>query len=102
MTQAEFELHSLPHCANHANLLENARVSLLIEGLLRVLARQLDLQATTTLKAILEQGIQARDEKARSDARRKPENRGVEEEGAAIVLSMSAARMNMLVAVMST
>lgn len=90
MTQADFELHYLPYAANYTNQTDNVKVSILIEGLLRLLVRYLGLQVTKELKSKLEEGITARDEKARSATRKKPDDEAV---GA---LSMSAARMRMM------
>ncbi|KAL1311598.1 hypothetical protein AAFC00_001711 [Neodothiora populina] len=97
MTQEAFEKHYLPFPSNYASLIENARVSILIEGLLRLLLRHLDLQISVSLKRNLELGIQARRDKAAgSGTRRKRVERGVEDQHAAEVLEMSAARMRLL------
>ena len=96
MRQVEFETHFLPYPANYTNFVENSRVSILVEGLLRLLLRYLDLQVTESLEQKLEQGIKAREAKARFGTRRKGGEREAEEDAAAIVLAMSSVRMRML------
>ena len=93
MTQAEFEKHFLPFPANYTNYVDNARVSMLVESLLRLLFRHAGLQVTESLTTKLEEGIKARESKAGFGARKKGTIRGVEEDRAAKVLGFSAARM---------
>lgn len=97
MTQADFESHFLPFSANYVTCLENARVSLLVEGLLRLLVQYLDLEVTESLKTNLERGIRARQDRAAFGARKKTSERSVEEDLAAGVLEASAMRMRLLV-----
>lgn len=97
MTQDEFETHFLPFPANYTHYVENARVSLLVEGLLRLLLKYNQLRITESLTAKLEEGIKAREGKARLGAKKKVGGREAEELFAVGVLGMSAARMRMLV-----
>lgn len=96
MTQKEFETHFLPYPANYTNHLENARVSVLVEGLLRLLVRYLDLQVDESFMSKLEEGISARKEKAKFGARKLTGEKEAEEELAVGVLEMSSMRMRML------
>ncbi|GAB7351635.1 hypothetical protein MBLNU459_g2243t2 [Dothideomycetes sp. NU459] len=100
MTQAEFEKHFLPFPASHYNYVDNARLSCMIESLLRMLLRHADLRITDSLVAKLEEGIEARESKAKSSAKKKKKigEREAEERYAADVMKMSAARMRMLIA----
>lgn len=96
MTQAHFESHFLPFSANYANYVENARVSVIVESLLRLLARYLDLKVTPSLRANLDKGIRARQGKAAAGARRKSGDKDIEENSAAEVMDMSSKRMQVL------
>ncbi|TIA44634.1 hypothetical protein D6C79_06196 [Aureobasidium pullulans] len=99
MTQIEFEKHFLPYPANYTNYVENARVSLLVEALLRLLFRHSALTVNTSLKKKLDEGIKAREAKAKFGARKLVGVNAAEEEKAIKMLANSAARMRMVVQV---
>ncbi|TIA64139.1 hypothetical protein D6C83_02657 [Aureobasidium pullulans] len=99
MTQIEFEKHFLPYPANYTNYVENARVSLLVEALLRLLFRHSALTVNTGLKKKLDEGIKAREAKAKFGARKLVGVNAAEEEKAIKMLANSAARMRMVVQV---
>lgn len=101
MTQIEFEKHFLPFSANYTNYVENARVSLLVEALLRMLFRHSALTANNSLKKKLDEGIKAREAKAKFGARKLVGAKGAEEEKAVKTLANSAMRMRMVVQVAS-
>jgi len=97
MRQAEFETHFLPYPASYTSLVDNARVSVLVESLLRMLSRHLGLQVTSSFKGKLNQGIKAREGKAKSATKRKGEDKEAEDDLATAMLEMSAARMRVMV-----
>ncbi|KAI5257918.1 hypothetical protein E4T42_00831 [Aureobasidium subglaciale] len=101
MTQIEFEKHFLPYPANYTNYVENARVSLLVEALLRLLFRHSALIVNDSLKKKLDEGIKAREVKARSGGRKLVGLKEAEEEKAVKMLANSAMRMKMVVQVAS-
>jgi hypothetical protein len=81
LTQAEFEVYYAQYAANSTGHVDNAKVSLLMEGLLRLLWKSGQLAATEKLRRVVMQGIEARKEKAAFDGRRKVGvNRAVDEE----------------------
>lgn len=96
MTQIEFEKHFLPFSANYTNHVENARVSLLVEALLRSLFRHSALVVNNSLKKKLNEGIKAREAKAKVGARKLVGIKEAEEEKAVKMLANSAMRMRMV------
>lgn len=99
MSQIEFEKHFLPYTANYTNYVENARVSLLVEALLRLLFRHSALTVNNSLKKKLDGGIKAREAKAKSGARKLVGVKEAEEGKAVEMLANSAMRMKMVVQV---
>jgi hypothetical protein len=97
MTQADFEKHFLPYASNYANHVENARVSMLVESLLRLMFKHEVLKVHDGLEKKLEQGIKAREDKAKFGARKLVGVKGAEEEKAVKLLAFSAARMRAVV-----
>jgi hypothetical protein len=97
MTQADFEKHFLPYASNYANYVENARVSMLVESLLRSIFKHAVLKVHDGLKKKLEQGIKAREDKAKSGVRKLVGVREAEEEKAIKLLAFSTARMRSVV-----
>lgn len=97
MSQAEFEKHFLPFSANYTNFVENARVGLLVESLLRLLIRHTEVKVTSGFKKLLEEGIKARESKARFGARKFVGAKEAEEEKAVKILELSAKRMRVIV-----
>lgn len=99
MRQAEFEKHFLPYAANYSNYVENCRVGLLVESLLRLLFRHAGLVVTEALKKGLEKGIKGREAKAAFGARKLVGSKEAEEERAVRMLRAGAQRMRVLVQV---
>lgn len=99
MTQIEFEKHFLPYPANYTNYVENVRVSLLVETLLRLLFRHSALIVNDSLKKKLDEGIKAREAKAKFGARKLVGLKEAQEEKAVKMLANSAMRMRMVVQV---
>ena len=93
LTQDEFEVHYARYAANSTSAVDNAKVSLLIENLLRLLWSSGSLQATQKLRRLVEQGIAARKEKAAFDGRRKVGVRVKADEEAIAMMECSGERM---------
>lgn len=102
MTQKELEKHFLPFASSYSGFIDNARVSILVEGLFRMVIRHLDVQATGSLKQKLEKGIVARHNKARGGVRRKAGETEAEDALASIMLEQSAARLRLLLDTIKT
>ena len=93
LTQAEFETHYAPYAANNTSHVNNARVSLLVESLLRLLWSTGSLECTSKLRQLVDDGITARKEKVAFDGRKKVGDRVKVDEEALVVLECSAERM---------
>ena len=96
LTQAEFEVYYAPYAANSTGAVDNAKVSLLMEGLLRLLWKSGQLSATEKLKRLVKQGVEARKEKAAFDGRRKVGAKRAVDEEAVSALECSGERMVVL------
>jgi len=96
LSQAEFEVHYAPFPANSGGAEDNAKVSLLVEGLLRLLWSSGMLSLTARLRVVVETGIKARRERVVFDGRRKVGTRAVRDEEAGVVLKCSAEKMLMV------
>lgn len=96
LTQGEFEKHYAPHPANSTGAVDNAKVSLLLENLLRLLWLSGGLRSNGRFREIVQQGIDARKEKVAFDGRKKVGVRAKAEEEALAVLDCSADRMLMV------
>ncbi|KAI9745001.1 MAG: hypothetical protein M1835_002632, partial [Candelina submexicana] len=96
LTQQVLEKCYLPYAANTKRAEDNAKVSLLVEGLLRLSVRHGILVGTTGLKEAVDEGIRAREGKVRDDGRR---SKGGEKKGGEEMswLNASSARMRALV-----
>ncbi|KAI9719077.1 MAG: hypothetical protein M1812_003707 [Candelaria pacifica] len=70
LTQEILERCYLPYAANTKNVLDNTKVGLLVEGLLRLLARHEILVWTESLEFAVEEGVRNREMKVRDDGRR--------------------------------
>jgi len=101
LSQAEFEVHYAPFPANSGGAEDNAKVALLVEGLLRLLWGKGMLSHTAKLREVVETGIRARRERVAFDGRRKVGARAVRDEEAAVVLKCSGERMLMVLAMAS-
>lgn len=93
LTQRDFELHYAPYCSNLSNVVDNAKLSLLVEDLLRLLWRSGRLTYSDSLKESVEEGIKVRKGKVSMDGRRKAAVRAAEDEEARTVLEHSGQRM---------
>lgn len=96
LTQAEFEEHYAPYEANNLSAVENAKVSLLIESLLRLLWSSEALGVTHKLRQLVERGIAARKEKVELGGRKRTGTRAKIDEEAIMTLECSAQRMKMI------
>ncbi|KAL9085717.1 MAG: hypothetical protein Q9165_007466 [Trypethelium subeluteriae] len=94
LDQAQLENDYLPWKANSTTVSDNAKVSLLVEGLLRGLLSRGDLHLTMTLQRAVEWGVEARRTCMDWDGRKRTAERRQEEEWSEMVLEMSAARIN--------
>lgn len=70
LTQDKLEECFLPYAANAANAVDNTKVSILLETLLRSMATNGMLHIRPSLKEAVEYGIEARGEKAFSDTKK--------------------------------
>ncbi|KAI9849827.1 MAG: hypothetical protein M1837_000041 [Sclerophora amabilis] len=87
----------LPYPANTNNATDNAKVSLLVEALLRLLAHHIGLDGTPELKEAVERGIAAREAKtAKPDRRSRGGSKG-DAEKARFWMGMSAIRLRAVV-----
>ena len=93
LTQSDFEVHYARYAANSTSAIENAKVSLLIENLLRLLWNSGGLHSSNNLSQLLQQGITARKEKSAFDGRRKVGVKAKADEEAIVVMECSAERM---------
>ena len=94
LEQNQLENDYLLCSANSTTVSDNAKVSLLVESLLRSLLNDGALQLTRSLQQAVEWGVEARRNCADCDARKKVTERRREEEWNQMVLEMSAARIN--------
>ncbi|KMP08694.1 hypothetical protein CIRG_08375 [Coccidioides immitis RMSCC 2394] len=69
LTQDKLELDFLPYAASTSDTIDNARMSILLESVLRLLAASGLLQGGPSLKEAVEMGIEARAEKALKDTK---------------------------------
>ncbi|KAK5164862.1 uncharacterized protein LTR77_009526 [Saxophila tyrrhenica] len=93
LTQSEFEAYYAPYAANSSGVGDNAKVGLLVEGLLRLLWGSGSLEVSPALKEAVEEGIAARREKAVWDGRKKVGGKVKADAEAVRVLACSADRM---------
>ena len=90
LTQTKLELQYLPYASNKTTCMDNAKVSLLVESLLRHLALAKVLRHRQDLERVCERGIEAREGKART-------GRKGDENAAWVVLRESGQRMRDLI-----
>ncbi|KAK2871577.1 hypothetical protein FQN49_003043 [Arthroderma sp. PD_2] len=96
LSQAKLESCFLPYAANTHSVIDNARVSILLESLIRLLAANGLLLARPTLTIAVAEGIEERAEKARIDLKR-GQNKKLTEEFGWVWLIESGERMVYLV-----
>lgn len=96
-SQETLELCYIPYTANTSSIADNAKVSLLIEALLRIVDRHKGLSWTPRLQDAVDEGIPAREKKAKTAARKRDRNSasGGDER---LWLTASAARIRSVVA----
>ena len=80
LTQDVLEESYLPFAANTGSVADNAKVSLCVETLLRLLNLHLGLAWTPRLQEAMEEGIDARENKAKTGGRRRAKATGGENE----------------------
>jgi hypothetical protein len=78
LSQAKLEKCFLPYAANTSTVVDNTKVSILLESLLTLLAETELLRVTPDLKQAVTNGILARNEKAQEETRRNHNSRVVE------------------------
>ncbi|KAL8717994.1 MAG: hypothetical protein Q9225_004816 [Loekoesia sp. 1 TL-2023] len=76
MTQETLERCYLPYPANTSNISDNAKVSLCIETLLRLLQRHCGLDWSENFQESVEKGIEAREQKAKKAGKGKGKGKG--------------------------
>ncbi|OJD24380.1 hypothetical protein ACJ73_04258 [Blastomyces percursus] len=96
INQTTLEKYCLPFAANTNDAIENAKVSILLETLLLLLASNDMLQARPSLRAAIQEGIIARADKTQSDAKKSQDKRKLNELGL-VWLIESGERMTYLV-----
>ncbi|KAK0107765.1 hypothetical protein ONS96_003560 [Cadophora gregata f. sp. sojae] len=101
VTQVMLERCFLPFASSNTSVADNARVSILAENFFRCLVKTGGCEFTQSLKAAVEKGIMARENKIKGDRRRRePEPRNKTEEGELFALKASGQRMRCLLAVL--
>ena len=93
LTQSNFEAHYATYAANNTSAIDNAKVSLLIESLLRLLWSSSQLKGTQQLRRLIKEGIAARKEKVAFDGRRKVGVKAKADEEAITALECSTERI---------
>ncbi|KAL9603969.1 MAG: hypothetical protein Q9179_001997 [Wetmoreana sp. 5 TL-2023] len=76
LTQETLESCYLPYPANTGSISDNAKVSLCVETLLRLLQRHCGLDWSESLQEAVEKGIEAREQKAKNVAKGKGKGKG--------------------------
>lgn len=97
LTQSMFEASYARVAANNTSAMDNAKVSLLVEGLLRLLWEAGALDMTERFKASMKKGIEARKKKVMFDGRKKVGVKKLEEQDAFEVMEASGERMLVLI-----
>lgn len=92
LAQEVLEESYLPFAANTSSIVDNAKVSLCVETLLRLLDIYVGLTWTPSLQDAVEAGIDARDTKAKRDGRTKPRDKNGERERVWLVGSANRIR----------
>ncbi|KXT12395.1 hypothetical protein AC579_1717 [Pseudocercospora musae] len=102
ISQQEFEASFAHRAATNTSVVDNAKVSLLTESLLRALWQSDCLDDNlSSLKTQVEKGVQARNQKIAGDGRKKAGKKaGADDEGRS-VLQTSAERMSVLLTVLA-
>ncbi|KAI9763743.1 MAG: hypothetical protein M1840_009140 [Geoglossum simile] len=98
LSQEKLETSYLPFPANTHSIADNAKVSLLVESLLRLLGVHAGIVFSDALEAAIKTGVRAREMKARANARKKRDELIQEEEENWVYLRTSSRRLRDLVA----
>ncbi|KAK1077256.1 hypothetical protein LTR33_008243 [Friedmanniomyces endolithicus] len=93
VTQEVFEECFAPFAAGGGGGVDNAKVSVMVESLLRLLWRNGGLVGRRSLREAVERGVRVRREKVAWDGRRRTGFKAMEEEEAGMVMEASAQRM---------
>ncbi|KAK1822546.1 hypothetical protein LTR12_003109 [Friedmanniomyces endolithicus] len=93
VTQEVFEECFAPFAAGGGGGVDNAKVSVMVESLLRLLWRNGGLVGRRSLREAVEKGVKVRREKVAWDGRRRTGFKALEEEEAGMVMEASAQRM---------
>ncbi|PVH71154.1 hypothetical protein DL98DRAFT_435703 [Cadophora sp. DSE1049] len=101
VTQPMLERCFLPFASSNSSVADNARVSILAENFFRSLVRTGGCEYTQSLKAAVDKGILARENKIKGDRRKKESHaRNKAEEGDVFALKASGQRMRCLLALL--
>lgn len=95
LTQPMLEKSFLPYAANTTSIADNAKVSLCVETLLRLLDQHVGLKWSPNLQDAMERGVEARDRKASKKGKKRVRDEGADDEK--IWLQASAARIKAIV-----
>ncbi|KAK0256272.1 hypothetical protein LTR29_003330 [Friedmanniomyces endolithicus] len=93
VTQEVFEECFAPFAAGGGGGVDNAKVSVMVESLLRLLWRNGGVVGRRSLREAVEKGVKVRREKVAWDGRRRTGFKALEEEEAGMVMEASAQRM---------
>ncbi|KAF2767777.1 hypothetical protein EJ03DRAFT_143352 [Teratosphaeria nubilosa] len=93
LTQKDLERHYAPFPANTTGWIDNAKVSLLVEDLLRLLWRTDGLIYSKELRSAVTKGVKTRNERAAWDGRNKTGLKAAEDQNAKVILESSGRRM---------
>lgn len=87
----------LPFAANTSSVQDNAKVSMLVENMLRLFLKACECDNTPSLVSAVEKGIAARENKVKGDKRRKDINlKSKAEDSDMVWLKSSGERLRML------
>ena len=102
LDQETLENHYLPWKANSTTVSDNAKVSLLVEVLLRGLLNSGNLQSTTSLQQAARWGVEARTDSVEWDGRKRTAKKQRAEEWSQVVLETSTARIYAIIDALNT
>ena len=96
LSQEVFEKCLLPFPANTSSVIDNVKVSLLVENLLRLFIKSCECEPTSRFAAAVEKGILARESKVKGDKKRR--DGGKADDGDMVDLKASGMRLRLLLA----
>jgi len=97
LSQEKLETSYLPFPASTHSIADNAKVSLLVESLIRLLGVHAGLVYSDALEAAIKTGVRARETKAKANVRKKRDELIQEEEASWVYLRASSRRLRDLV-----